>query len=202
MKCRKSLQKRLPDWVDEIWKENAPKIYKLCLQKCECKEEADDLFQEVALRFCRNADTLDISTPLFPWLSTVMFRCRSDSFKRKMLPMSSLCDVKAEYGCDIEDMIPDRNLDGELDSLSIQKELSLLMLELTAYERMLVELSVIGGMTLEEISRILGISKGSVARRRQDAFEKMREKMKLQGDEFSAMMGRKASLRDIIENAG
>lgn len=198
----KSSQKKLPGWVDEIWRANASRIYKLCQQKCGCKEEADDLFQEVALRFCKNANSLDISIPVFPWLSTVMFRCRSDLFRRRMIPASMLCESVAEYDCGVEEMIPEKSPESELNESSVKREFDTLMQVLTPYEKMIVELSVVGGMTLDEVSRIFGVSKGSVSKRRLDAFEKMREKMKMQGEEIRLITGKEASLHDIIENAG
>lgn len=200
MDCRKSLQKRLPDWVDEIWRANAQRIYKLCLMKCESKEDADDLFQEVALRFCKNADRLDVSVPVFSWLATVMFRCRSDFYKKKMQSVPVLCEPEAEYVCDVEDLIPERKNEDELDELSVKKEFDYLIQDLTPYEKMLIELSVVGGMTMEEMSRILGISKASVARRRMEAIKKMQKKLKVQSEEFRMVAGKNATLSDIVEN--
>ena len=80
-------------------------------------------------------------------------------------------------------------------------EFSLLLGELEPLERMIVELSVVGGLNVRDLSRLIGLSKGNIVTRRMAAFEKMREKMLTQREQHKLVMGRDATLREIIECA-
>ena len=73
--------------------------------------------------------------------------------------------------------------------------------ELEPLERMIVELSVVGGLNVRDLSRLIGLSKGNIVTRRMAAFEKMREKMLTQREQLKLVMGRDATLREIIECA-
>ena len=61
-----------PEWVEKVWRKNASQIYKLCQTQSSDDDGAKDLFQEVALRLCRSAKSLDLNKPIYPWLRTVV----------------------------------------------------------------------------------------------------------------------------------
>ena len=82
------------------------------------------------------------------------------------------------------------------------KEFSFLLEALNPLERMVVELSVVGGFSLRDLSQLIGLSRGCLAQRRQVAFQKMQEKMAIQKDRIKMITGRDASLREIIEYTG
>ena len=194
---------RPPDWVGAVWKKYSYRIYKLCLQKCATRDEADDLFQEVALRFCKNAGELNNQTHLFAWLQTVLLHCHYNSHRKRHLvheiPFSSLMESKAVYNARGVDAYvkPDKGL-GEM----AVKEFSVLLEVLNPLEKMIMELWVVGGLSLRELSELIGLSKGSLAHRRQVALQKMQEKMTAQKDRIKMITGRDVSLREIIEYAG
>ncbi len=80
-------------------------------------------------------------------------------------------------------------------------EFSLLLDELDPLERMIVELSVVGGIGIRDLSRLIGLSKANIILRRSEAFEKMKLKMMAQKENYRLFWGRDASLSEIIGNA-
>ncbi|SIO41634.1 RNA polymerase sigma-70 factor, ECF subfamily [Fibrobacter sp. UWB11] len=198
------LGNRPPNWVGSVWKKYSYRIYKLCLQKCATKDEADDLFQEVALRFCRNAGELNNQIHLFAWLQTVLLHCHYNDYRKRHqiheIPFSCLSEPKAAYEASGADacVAPDDDLGME----AVMGEFSLLLEALNPLEKMILELSVVGGLSLRDLSLLTGLSKGSVVHRRQVAIQKMQEKMAMQKDRIKMITGREASLREIIEYIG
>ena len=198
------LYNRPRHWIGSVWKKYSYRIYKLCLQKCATKDEADDLFQEVALRFCKKAGALNNQVYLLPWFQTVLAHCHYNDFRRRNLgreiPFSSLADSSASYDAkDIEAFFPCRE---ELDMDAILDEISILLEVLNPLEKMIVELTVVGGVSIRELSRLIGLSRGSLIHRREQAFQKMHEKMMMQKDRIKMITGRDASLQEIIDYAG
>ena len=203
MSSKKSLCNRTPNWVGTIWKKYSYRIYKLCRQKCATKDEADDLFQEVALRFCKNAGVLNNQVHLFAWLQTVLLHCHYNDYRKRHMiheiPFSVLMEPKAVYDARWADAYvkPDDDV-GE----AAMQEFAFLLEVLNPLEKMIVELSVVGGFSLRDLSELIGLSRGSLAQRRRAAFQKMQEKMAMQKDRIKMITGHDASLREIIEYTG
>lgn len=203
MSYNRSFGKSLPNWVGCVWEKYSNRIYKLCRSKCATKAEADDLFQEVALKFCQNANVLNNGTYLYPWLETVLLHCHYSEYRRRdggrVIPVSTLCETSAAYdelNLKLESMREDK-----ISEEALQNEFAILLNELSPLERMIVDLSVIGGFNVREISRLIGLSKSNIVCRRVEAFKKMREKMLGQQKCIKNLTGRTASLREIIECA-
>lgn len=162
------------NWVENIWRENSSQIYKQCRLRSSCKEAADDLFQEVALRFCKHATTLNVDISLYSWFNTVIRNTHYEMYRRgnKMLPMSFLREKPLVY-----DAIPEnasvhhRDRQGEILT---RDELDFFLEVLDPEERMVIELTFLGGITLHEASRYLGYSKNSLSKIRCSAIEKMK----------------------------
>ncbi len=195
---------RPPDWVGAVWEKYSYRIYKLCLQKCGVKDEADDLFQEVALRFCQRANNLDAGIYLLPWLETVLLHCHYSGYRKRHvgreIPFSSLRDQQADYRAFEERVCAPS--DGSVRMESVMSEFSVLLEALNPLEKMIVELSVVGGFRVTDLSAIFGLSRKAVTKRKMRAYQKMREKMAMQKERIKMMTGRDASLREIIEFAG
>lgn len=201
MSHNRPFDKSLPNWVGSVWKKYSNRIYKLCRSKCATKDEADDLFQEVALKFCQNANVLNNGVYLYPWLETVLLHCHYSEHRKKdgirVIPVSALRDTSATY--DELNLKLDSIRENEISEEALQKEFAILLNELTPLERMIVELSVVGGFNIREMSRLIGLSKSNIVNRRMEAFKKMRGKMLGQQKNIKNITGRIASLREIIE---
>lgn len=198
------LGNRPPNWVGSVWKKYSYRIYKLCLQKCATRDDADDLFQEVALRFCKNAGELNNHVHLFEWFQTVLLHCHYNDYRKRHhvheIPFSSLAEPKSIYdACGADAYIkPEENLSME----AVLTEFSLLLEVLNPLEKMIVELSVVGELSIREMSQLIGLSRSSISHRREVAIQKMREKMAMQKDQIKMITGREASLQEIIECTG
>ena len=198
------LYNRPRHWIGSVWKKYSYRIYKLCLQKCATKDEADDLFQEVALRFCKNARKLNNQIHLFSWFQTVLLHCHYNEcrkgYKTREIPISCLCEPKSNYRARAADAY--RQAEENLRMDAVMDEFTFLLEMLNPLEKMIVELTVIGGLSIRELSRLIGLSRGSIVHRRNVAFKKMETKMMAQKNRIEMITGRDASLREIIECAG
>ena len=191
------------DWVGSVWKKYSYRIYKLCLKKCGLKDEADDLFQEVALRFCQKANELNNGVHLLPWFQTVLLNCHYSGYRKRgwgrEIPLSILYDCKNRY-MGYENL--DRTLhDEDVSVCAVIGEISCLISVLNPLEKMIVELSIVG-YTTDELSDLIGLSRTGIVRHRARAFQKMQEKMVKQKELLKMVFGRDATLREIIEYAG
>ncbi len=162
-----------PDWVDAVWRLNSPTIYKLCEVKCKSSEDAKDLFQTVALKFCQNAKKLQDRPSALPWLITVV--------------KTSFCDFVAEkhstYSFSKLDVDENFILAGRASGISDVKDgedfgmLEKFMEEMPPLERMIFEMSYIGGLSTDEISSVVGLSSNAIRKRKHHALVKLREKV-------------------------
>ena len=93
------LTEQSPNWVEKVWRKNASQIYKLCCARSKDTEHAKDLFQEVALRFCRSATVLDHDKPIFPWFMTVIRNTNRDLHRktRRMVRLTEVMEAGAKY---------------------------------------------------------------------------------------------------------
>ena len=197
-----SLCNRPPYWVGSVWKKYSYRIYKLCLQKCGEKDEADDLFQEVALRFCQKANELNNGIRLLPWFQTVLLNCHYSEYRKRnmnrAIPISSLCESKQHCYNYEENLLSDNGINPN----AIIGEFSCLLSVLSPLEKMIVEFTIVGGFTSSELSELIGLSKAGITRRRLKAYQKMHEKMEMQKEQLKMVVGREVTLREIIEYAG
>lgn len=168
------LTEQSPNWVEKVWRKNASQIYKLCCARSKDTEHAKDLFQEVALRFCRSATVLDHDKPIFPWFMTVIRNTNRDLHRktRRMVRLTEVMEAGAKYSAGkIEQEICENRR-----FLFVRNQLDDLMKPLTVPERMAVEFSSIGGIRADEACLFCGTDKGTFFKRKASAFKKMREK--------------------------
>ena len=160
------------DWMESVWRRNSDIIYKLCEVKCDSVEEAKDLFQTVALKFCQNAQFLRNRESLFPWLVRVTHNAHCDMVadRRSTYPMSAF-GRKAEYFYGLSE---ERSVFYQEDR-EIAEDYDTLFSLLTPLERMIVEMTYVGGFPTEEISSVIGLSCNAVRKRRHFAIQKMRK---------------------------
>ena len=93
-------------------------------------------------------------------------------------------------------VIPDNKPKPEV----FMNEFSQLLDVLEPLERMIVELSVVGGLSVRDLKELIGLSKASIVERRNLAIEKMKEKMMAQKENYRSFWERNASLNEIIGN--
>lgn len=162
--------------LEVIWLRYSEVIYKLCMARCNSVEEAKDLFQTVALKFCENITRLTDREEMMPWLISVLRHTHMDSYaeKRRTLCMSGVLDSFSEYAsfCEEEAMYYECRPAAELQ-YAMEKTLE----RVTPFERMLVEMKFYGGFSVRELSGIFGLSENAIRKRRFKALKKMRDMM-------------------------
>lgn len=165
--------------MEDVWRRNAPQIYKLCRSRCCTKEAADDLFQEVALKFCKSAPSLDLKYSLRHWFETVTLRTHYEIYRRRsrLLPLSVMREDLATYEAYPEQSATHFN--NENRERSVQKALQSFMSVLDSEETLITELSFIGGILLRDISQLYGVTQRHLRLVRGKAIKKMREKKRL-----------------------
>lgn len=159
-----------PGLIESIWNRHSRQIYKLCQQKCGNVEDAKDLFQTVALKFCQNASSLRSESSAFPWLVAIMHNAHVD-FVRKN------CHYVKRNACD-ENLADFSMVAAEKTAFYFPENQACAQLEkllegLNEFEKSLVDLSIVGGLTLKELGPVYGLSENALVKRRQKALKKL-----------------------------
>lgn len=163
------------DWIGNIWLKHADKIYKQCSFRAQDSESAKDLFQDVALKFCKKVHDLKLDVPLEGWFSSVIRTTFYDRIRKQRLemPMSNLMDERGEYSAFPE--TASVHYTNDVREQHIQDAVEVLLQNLSPGEKMLVEGTYFSGMTIAEMSRDFGVSRCILWRKRNDALEKMKK---------------------------
>lgn len=162
--------------LDVLWRRYSEIIYKLCAMRCGTVEEAKDLFQTVALKFCENAGRILDREDMLPWLISVMRHTHMDAAieRRRTLYMSGVLDSFSEYASFCEEQAMYYEYQPAIEMrYAIERSLE----QVTPLERMLIEMKYYGGFSIRELSNILGLSENAVRKRRQMALRKMHDLM-------------------------
>lgn len=181
MSKTKKIQVESSEWVEREWRKNSSQIYKLCRLWSSDSESAKDLFQEVALRFCKASSSLDRERPMFPWFATVVRNSSRNQYRQSVKTVTeSKMSRDPDKALNMENLAESRALYHVSESGEgiMRHELDYLMSELSSAEKMAVECTFIGGMPLCDVGRLLGVSKNAVGKRRARALSKMESKKK------------------------
>lgn len=158
-------------WVQETWKAYSPQIYNLCRSKCTNRDDAKDLFQNVALRFCQNAQKIMYQDSVYPWLIRVLRNCFYDAkrLRCKEPPFSCVSDVLGDYMA----LPQERSL--FFQSGNVQNdELNRIVRSLSQADREVIDMAFHKGLTNEEMSAMYGVSLNAMSKRRHSAIKRAR----------------------------
>ena len=159
--------------AEKLWNRHSEEIYTLCEQKCATAEEARDLFQTVALKFCENLGRLLEREDVMPWIITVLKNSHLDEAWEhyRTRTMSAVLEDSPEY-------MPFSEEDAAFYSRPATVEQRMFLYKtlglLGPLERMILEMRYLGGFSIHELSCILGLSENAVRKRRLHAFKKLR----------------------------
>ena len=191
-----------PKWVEKVWRKNASQIYKLCQFQSSDPDGAKDLFQEVALRLCRSAYTLDLNKPMTPWFRAVIHNAFFDMNRRlpPVTPFSQLSDNFVAYdvsgtGAIVHEVYEQRR------RRVIRRELDRLMEDLTSAEKMAVEYSYIGEIRASEACLYCGVNRSTFQKRKTDAIKKMRRKKNVYMSKYKNNESSCMNLDDLLTRA-
>lgn len=158
-------------WLEETWNTYSTQIYNLCRTRCGNKEDAKDIYQNVALRFCQSAQKIVYDESVFPWLMQVFRNCFYDHvrFRQKQSPFSMVADVVGDYMA----LPAERSVFFRLGNQR-NDELKRALDSLSRRDKELIDLTFHKGLTSEELSVLYGVSVNTIVKRRHSAIKRTR----------------------------
>ena len=158
-------------WLEETWNTYSPQIYNLCRTRCGNKEDAKDIYQNVALRFCQSAQKIVYDESVFPWLMQVFRNCFYDHvrFRQKQSPFSMVADVVGDYMA-----LPAERSIFYRPGNQRNDELKRALDSLSRRDKELIDLTFHKGLTSEELSVLYGVSVNTIVKRRHSAVKRAR----------------------------
>jgi RNA polymerase sigma-70 factor (ECF subfamily) len=166
------LQKREPEAWSAVYEEYFPKVYRYISLRVSNRTEAEDLTEQAFLKALESIDSFRWRGVPFPaWLfriarNLVIDYWRTDKSK-KYLPLDeSLVDDDVDPGA-----IAERNLD--------IKQVLQAMGQLTQSQREVIELRFAGGLSVAEVSKVMGKSKGAVKVMQHSALVALRKRLSI-----------------------
>lgn len=169
VQAKKSRQKKKDLWLEETWDSYSTQIYNLCKAKCGNREDARDVFQNVALKFCQNAGNVKYRDSIYPWLYQVFRNCFYDYVRdrQKTYPFSRVSDVMGDYMA----LPAERSLFFRRENQK-NDELNRVVESLSRRDRELIDLAFQKGLTSEELSVLYGVSVNTIVKRRHSAVKR------------------------------
>lgn len=153
----------LPGDHHDVWETYAPSIYKLCLKKCGNAEDAQDFFQEVYLKFHKNAAAVASHPEPFFWFAKVIDNHRNSVLRKELsrqrLASESLACAEPQEPYAVRGNVQD--VEELIEGYGFNE-----------YEKMLIVFRT-AGFSIRELSAILGLSASSLRRK----FDKISERL-------------------------
>lgn len=158
-------------WLEEMWRIYSPQIYNLCRMNCGSREDALDVLQNVALRFCQNAKKIKYGDSIYPWLFQVFRNCFYDyaRYRQKQSPFSVVSDVIGDFMA-----LPAEKSVFYKEGNQKNDELYRAVSSLSRRDRELIDLTFHKGLTTEELSALYGVSFNTITKRRKSAIKRAR----------------------------
>ena len=151
--------------------ERLPSLYTTALRLTKNKADAEDLVQDAYVKALRALDQLKDISRLRAWLFKILSRTFIDKYrkKRKEPPMVGYEEIEDFYLYNrLAESLPSaaaENPEQRLLKVYLDDDVQAALEELPSPFRMVVLFSDVEGFTYQEISRILGLSGGTVRSR-------------------------------------
>lgn len=151
-------------------------IYNFAYRLVGSQKEAEDISQEVFLKAWKNIEKFDLQKSFKAWIYTIARNTSIDYLrKKKEIPMSAFDEE------DGRNVVEDRIVDAEpkADEIFAQtqdkKIIEKVIEELTIYQKEVVILKYVNGMSLREISEIMDMPHDTVKSHHRRALIKMKK---------------------------
>ena len=157
-------------------------VYSMILRYIRNDSQADEIFQEVFLKVCRNKDQFRHSTSFKSWLVTITKNTCIDATRKdkRTLKTSPLDDQNNENDRALSDKVADEG-PTPMDALTTQfenQELEALLDELPLTQRETFYMKVIMELTFEEIGEAMDVSTNTAKSRYRYALSTLRSLVK------------------------
>ncbi|MDZ4287687.1 MAG: sigma-70 family RNA polymerase sigma factor [Prosthecobacter sp.] len=154
---------------DELVRKYTPKLYGLVYNMTSNREDTADLLQEVFAKAYRSLKRFMGKSSFYTWIYSIAVNMTLNFLKkRNRHPKISLDDVDSGIENDpdfIKITTAHRDTVREVNIHELQKRLNAAMMKLSEDHRTVVTLYDIQGLQHNEISKILGVSEGTVRSR-------------------------------------
>ncbi len=91
---------RTDNHIDEVISEYSDIVYRIAYANVQVKADADDVFQEVFLLYCRKAPVFESETHRRNWLINVTLKCckkaKFSSWRKHTAPLDDFPELKTE----------------------------------------------------------------------------------------------------------
>jgi RNA polymerase sigma-70 factor (ECF subfamily) len=157
-----------PAAFDELVVKYSPRLYSLVYNMTSNHEDANDLLQDIFAKAYRSINGFRGKSSFYTWMHSIAVNMSINFLKKRGRRFSlSLDDVDANIQNDREfiDATTGTNPVREADLSELQQRLNEAMMKLSYEHRIVVTMFDIQGMPHAEISKILGISEGTVRSR-------------------------------------
>lgn len=152
------------------------RVFKYLLGWVGNREDALDLTQEVMLRICRRASQYNGAAPLTAWIFRVARNLHLDHMRRKNAPVhAGKVELQEEWRLH-QSEIP-RSPEDDLMSSEIAIRVRRAIEQLPPRQRQVVQLRLLGELSLEEIAAALDLSLGGVKSTLHNAIRQLRARL-------------------------
>jgi RNA polymerase sigma-70 factor, ECF subfamily len=136
-------------------------IYSMLYQMTGSADDASDLTQETFVRAYSRLETFQLGRPFSAWLRRIASNLCIDMLRKRRTPTVSL-DQQAEAGFELADTSVEGSPEDRLEIGEEARRVLAAVQKLPEKQRTVVVLRHLEGMSLEEISRCLGMPLGTV----------------------------------------
>lgn len=157
-----------PAAFDELVVKYSPRLYSLVYNMTSNHEDTNDLLQDIFAKAYRSIKGFRGKSSFYTWMHSISVNMTINFLKKRGRRFSlSLDDVDSNVQNDPEfiDLTTGTNPVREADLGELQQRLNEAMMKLSYEHRIVVTMFDIQGMPHAEISKILGISEGTVRSR-------------------------------------
>lgn len=160
---------RTDDCIDEVIEQYSDMVYRLAYARTQSRSDADDIFQEVFLRYIRKPRTFDSEEHRKAWLIRVTINCSkklwSSAWFKKTVPLEENAENEPTFTMDEEN------------------DLHQSFAELPSKYRTVLHLFYLEDYSVEQISKLLSTKPSTVRTQLTRGRALLKEKLK--GDDFT-----------------
>jgi len=157
-----------PDAFSDLVKKYSPRLYSLVYNMTSNHEDTNDLLQDIFAKAYRSIQGFRGKSSFYTWMHSIAVNMSINFLKKRGRRYTlSLDDVDSNIQNDKEfiDVTTGTNPVREADLGELQQRLNEAMMKLSYEHRIVVTMFDIQGMPHAEISKILGVSEGTVRSR-------------------------------------
>jgi RNA polymerase sigma factor (sigma-70 family) len=157
-----------PSAFDELVIRYSPRLYGLVYHMTSNHEDTNDLLQDIFSKAYRSIDRFEGKSSFYTWMHSIAVNMTLNFLKkrnRRQHPSLNDPDSNIENDPDFIAATSNGDPTKEVSAHELQKKLNVAMMKLSHDHRVVVTMFDIQGIHHAEISRVLGISEGTVRSR-------------------------------------